>query len=158
MRLLCWYPRCVNAVGMKALHGCLTKKVEVAWTCPTTRCNIIYEGCCVGGGLVLSFNTAGAVVGLNALGLAGCTAQGCNIGWSKKKKKAKKGFLRTYPKVSSSLFFASYFFFGTSPLFTEKMDVVALNNAAFRGPGWIACKRGDWFQCSPWTEAFGVWW
>lgn len=65
------------------------------------------------------------------------------------------------PKVSpnpllSSPFSVSYFFFGTSPL-TEKMDVVALYNAAFRGPGWIACERGDWFQCSPWTEAFGVW-
>lgn len=67
---------------------------------------------------------------------------------------------RTNPKVSSnpfaSLFSASYFFSGTSPL-TEKMDVVALHSAAFRGPGWIACKRGDWFQCSPWTKAFGVW-
>lgn len=35
------------------------------------------------------------------------------------------------------------------PPLTEKMDVVVLNNAAFRGAGWIACKRGDWFQCSP---------
>lgn len=79
----------------------------------------------------------------------------------KQKNNTTKDFPRTYPKVSSNPSFPLCsrpltFSVEHSPL-TEKMDVVALNNAAFRGPGWIACKRRDWFQCSPWTEAFGVW-
>lgn len=81
----------------------------------------------------------------------------------KKKKKIHTHTIapRTNPKVSSDPCLPPRplpltFFSGTSPL-TEKMDVVALYSAAFRGPGWIACKRGDWFQCSPWTKAFGVW-
>lgn len=79
----------------------------------------------------------------------------------KKTTTATKGFPRTCPKVSSNPSFPlcsrPLTFSLEHPPLTEKMDVVALNNAAFRGPGWIACKRRDWFQCSPWTEAFGVW-
>lgn len=61
------------------------------------------------------------------------------------KKNTTKGLPRTCPSVSSNPSFPlcslPLTFTLEHPPITEKMDVVALNNAAFCGPGWIACKR-----------------
>lgn len=51
------------------------------------------------------------------------------------------------------------FNFWEHPLVIEWMDAVVSNDATFSlGRRWIVCKRWDWFQCCPWTAAFGVWW
>ena len=53
-----------------------------------------------------------------------------------------KGFSMPYPKVSLNLAVLCLLLCSLEhPPLTEKMDGVALSNAAFRGPGWIACKR-----------------